>query len=61
MNGVLIILFVCKQQTKEGNKESSGFLSIPSMEKKSSSTGDLSVIARGDPNAKLGVKKSFNR
>lgn len=38
-----------------------GFLSIPAMEKKSSSTGDLSVIARGDPNAKLGMKKSFNR
>ena len=31
------------------------------MEKKSSSTGDLSAIARGDPNAKLGIKKSFNR
>ncbi|XP_054708676.1 sorting nexin lst-4-like isoform X2 [Uloborus diversus] len=50
------------QKTDDSGKEaSSGFLSIPSMEKKSSSTGDLSVIARGDASGKLGVKKSFNR
>ncbi|XP_035228336.1 sorting nexin lst-4-like [Stegodyphus dumicola] len=44
-----------------GKDTQAGFLSIPSMEKKSSSTGDLTVIARGDAGGKLGIKKSFNR
>ncbi|XP_042897235.1 sorting nexin lst-4 [Parasteatoda tepidariorum] len=51
-----------KQKSTDKSKETpSGFLSIPSIEKKSSSTGDLSAIARGDKIGTLGMKKSFNR
>ncbi|CAL1267081.1 unnamed protein product [Larinioides sclopetarius] len=50
------------QKTSDPSKDTpAGFLSIPSIEKKSSSTGDLTVIARGDASGKLGIKKSFNR
>ncbi|GIY56133.1 sorting nexin lst-4 [Caerostris darwini] len=49
-------------QKSDNSKDApAGFLSIPSIEKKSSSTGDLTVIARGDASNKLGIKKSFNR
>ncbi|XP_055930462.1 sorting nexin lst-4-like [Argiope bruennichi] len=50
------------QKTNDASKDTpAGFLSVPSIEKKSSSTGDLTVIARGDASGKLGIKKSFNR
>ncbi|PRD27858.1 UNVERIFIED_CONTAM: lst-4 [Trichonephila clavipes] len=50
------------QKTSDASKDApAGFLSVPSIEKKSSSTGDLTVIARGDAGGKLGIKKSFNR
>ncbi|GFU39360.1 sorting nexin lst-4 [Nephila pilipes] len=50
------------QKTSDNSKDiPAGFLSVPSIEKKSSSTGDLTVIARGDASGKLGIKKSFNR
>ncbi|GBM65035.1 hypothetical protein AVEN_68956-1 [Araneus ventricosus] len=50
------------EKTSDPSKDTpAGFLSVPSIEKKSSSTGDLTVIARGDASGKLGIKKSFNR